>query len=134
MPRDRIPRRPAAAPAGEPFADAEAAWFWTVQARTAQLDGARVSAGQGLVPRPCEPLDVLTAVDRLYRRRRLLREHLEVLADFGRRHLVPDPHSRGERRAAHLWAEAMAELAPVLRAKGIVAAPAPTRDPADLPA
>jgi hypothetical protein len=113
--------RPADGPAGAPFADAEAAWFWTVQARLAQLDGARVSAGAGAVARPCEPLDVLAVVDRLYRRRRLLREHLEVLADYGRRLLPPDPDSRRERRAAQLWAEAFGELTPALRAKGIVA-------------
>jgi hypothetical protein len=119
--RDRFVPRPAGAPDGAPFADAEAAWFWYVQCRLAQLDGARVSAGAGAVRRPCEPLDVIAVVDRLYRRRRLLREHLEVLADHGRRLLPPDPDSRRERRAAHLWGEAMAEIAPALRAKGIVA-------------
>ena len=61
-----------------------------MQCRLAQLDGARVGARAGQVMRPCEPLDVLAVVDRLYRRRRLLREHLEVLADYGRRLLPPE--------------------------------------------
>lgn len=132
MPRDRFIPRSAPTPDATPFDSAEAAWFWTVQARLAQLDGARVSAGQGLVPRPCEPLDVLTVVDRLYRRRRLLPEHLRVLADYGRALCRPDRDRRRERRAWHLWQEAMAELAPVLTAKGIVAAPpaGPVAEPA----
>lgn len=121
MSRDRFVPRPATDCEGEPFADAETAWFWYVQCRLAQLDGARVGARAGQVIRPCEPLDVLAVVDRLYRRRRLLREHLEVLADYGRRLLPPDPDSRRERRAAHLWREALGELTPALRAKGIVA-------------
>ncbi|MBK1699237.1 hypothetical protein [Rhodovibrio salinarum] len=121
MSRDRFVPRPATEQLGEPFADAETAWFWYVQCRLAQLDGARVGARAGLVARPCEPLDVLAVVDRLYRRRRLLPEHLHVLADYGRRLLPPDPDSRRERRAAHLWGEALGELTPALRAKGIVA-------------
>jgi hypothetical protein len=122
VPRERFVPKSPAQPEATPFDSADAAWFWTVQARLAQLDGARVSAGRGLVARPCEPIDVLTAVDRLYRRRRLLPEHLRVLADYGRQHCRPDPDSRRQRRAAHLWQEAMAELTPVLAAKGIVVA------------
>lgn len=133
MSRERFVPRSVAASDVEPFETAEEAWFWTLQCRIAQLEGARVGAGRGQVARPCEPLDVLAAVDRLYRRRRLLYQHLEVLADFGRRHLAPDPDSRGERRAAHLWEEAFAELTPVLRAKGIVAEPA-VSEPWEMPA
>lgn len=103
-----------------PFATVEDAWFWCVQSRTAQIQGARVAAGLGECPRPCEPLDILTVLDRLYRRRRLLGEHLRVLADYGRQLLRPDPDARRERRAAALWSEALAELDPVLREKGIV--------------
>lgn len=123
MKRARTTPRPTCVAEAEPFTDSEQAWFWFVQCRGAQLDGARVAAGMSATPRPCEPLDVLAVVDRLYRQRRLLPEHLRVLADYGRSLLAPDPHaaSPGELRAAHLWQEAFAALDPVLRDKGIVA-------------
>lgn len=103
-----------------PFADAEEAWFWSVQATDAKYAGARITAGLGLVPRPCEPGDIVRAVDRLYRQRRLCRDHLLVLVHYGRRAMRPDPDHRREERASILWTEAFARLAPVLRAKGIV--------------
>jgi hypothetical protein len=120
MSRPRRTPRPTPDADTVPFATVEEAWFWCVQCRSAQLQGARVAAGLGERPRPCEPLDIITAVDRLYRRRRLLGEHLQVLAEFGRTLLRPDPDSRRERRAAALWDEALAALEPVLREKGIV--------------
>lgn len=103
-----------------PFANAEEAWFWSVQATDAKMAGARITAGLGLVPRPCEPGDVVRAVDRLYRQRRLCRDHLLVLVHYGRQALPPDPGRRREERASVLWTEAFNRLAPVLRAKGIV--------------
>jgi len=106
--------------AGQPFADVEEAWFWFVQARTAQQQGARVAAGMSTTPRPCEPLDILAVVDRLYRRRRLTHEHLEVLARHGQALTPPGGPGKRQQRDAALWDEAVAILAPVLRAKGIV--------------
>ncbi len=105
---------------GTPFDSAEEAWFWSVQAEDAKAAGARVAAGRGAVQRPCEPADVMRAVDRLYRSRSLLRDHLHVLAHYGRRLSAPDPGRSLEQRAHSLWGEAFARLAPVLRAKGIV--------------
>ncbi|MEI6558952.1 MAG: hypothetical protein WCO00_11145 [Rhodospirillaceae bacterium] len=121
MARERISPRPASAVPGQPFDSSEEAWFWFVQAHDARAAGARVTAGQGLVPRPCEPVDVLRVVDRLYRQRRLVRDHLAVLVHYGRRLMAPDPARRLEQRASGLWAEAFAALTPALRTKGIVA-------------
>lgn len=104
-----------------PFNSTEEAWFWFVQAQDARANGARVRAGQALVPRPCEPVDVARAVDRLYRQRRLFREHLAVMVHYGRRFMAPDPQRRHEARASNLWREALDRLDPVLRGKGIVA-------------
>ncbi|MDQ2106706.1 hypothetical protein [Azospirillum isscasi] len=106
--------------AGEPFGSAEEAWFWSVQAQDAKAAGARIVAGRGLVRRPCEPTDVLRAVDRLYRRRLLIRDHLHVLVHYGRRLMAPDPARHREQRAHTLWREAFEQLCPVLREKGIV--------------
>ncbi|HRJ61988.1 MAG TPA: hypothetical protein PKZ97_11275 [Azospirillaceae bacterium] len=121
----KIPPRPLPAPAaiqagGVPFPSAEEAWFWFIQAQEAKAAGARVRAGLGLTERPCEPLDIYRAVDRLYRQRKLLRDHLHVMAHYGRRLSAPDSSRDREARAAVLWAEAFDQLTPLLRQKGIV--------------
>ncbi|MBL4804585.1 MAG: hypothetical protein JKY71_06935 [Alphaproteobacteria bacterium] len=106
-----------------PFRDAEEAWFWFVAAQAAKNDGARFSAGTALYPRPCEPLDILKVLDRLYRTRRLVRDHLLVLRHYGRRHLPPDPHRKKEIRAYQLWHEALERIGVVLARKGIIEKP-----------
>ena len=119
---DRTPK-PQADIKTVPFATTEEAWFWFIQAQAARNDGARFAMGQGLVARPCEPLDILKALDRLYRHRRLLMDHLMVLRHYGRRLLPPDKKRVKEFRAFGLWTEAMARLEPVLVRKGIVQSP-----------
>jgi hypothetical protein len=105
-----------------PFDTAEEAWFWFIQAQQARNDGARFIWGAGLFPRPCEPTDILRIVDRLYRKRRLLMDHLLVLRHYGRRMLPPDPHRIKEGRAHRLWQEALDRIEPVLARKGIIGA------------
>lgn len=104
---------------GRAFDSAEEAWFWSVQAQDAKAAGARIVAGRGLVQRPCEPADVLRVVDRLYRNRKLDRDHLHVLVHYGRRLSAPDPERHREQRAHALWCEAFERVTPVLRGKGI---------------
>ena len=119
----RLKNRPEAldsADSSVPFESTEEAWFWFVQAQEARSAGARIVAGRGTVPRPCEPLDMMREIDRLYRQRKLIRDHLHVLVHYGRRLMAPDPERRLEVRAADLWREALAFLDPVLREKGIV--------------
>ena len=120
MAHDRFVPRPAAAVTLIPFTSPEEAWFWFVQAWEARSAGARVTAGLGETARPCEPVDILQTVDRLYRQRRLIRDHLCVLLHYGRRLSPPDPRRRAELRASGLWREAFDRLAPALRDKGIV--------------
>lgn len=103
-----------------PFRNAEEAWFWFIAAQEARNDGARFSAGIGRTPRPCEPIDMLRVLDRLYRQRRLLREHLLVLRHYGRRRLAPDARRIKECRAHKLWGEALERMQPALERKGIV--------------
>ena len=103
-----------------PFVNAEEAWFWFVQCFQARREGARIQAGCGDTTRPCDPDDVLAVVNRLYRKRRLLREHLLVLTEYGEKLLPPDAAYPREARAAFLWQEALDRLAHVLRRKGIV--------------
>lgn len=103
-----------------PFNDAEEAWFWFVSAQEAKANGAKVTAGNTLFPRPCEPLDILKVLDGLYRKRRLLKDHLLVLRHYGRRHLPPDPYRIKEAKAFKVWQEAFERITPVLIGKGIV--------------
>ncbi len=103
-----------------PFESAEEAWFWFIQAQQARSEGASPADGS-LYPRPCEPIDILKILDRLYRHRRLLRDHLLVLRHYGRRTMAPDPHRVKEMRAHRLWHEALERIEEVLVCKGIVA-------------
>lgn len=103
-----------------PFEDVEEAWFWFIQVQQAKSEGARLMAGQALLPRPCDATDILKILDRLYRQRYLQRDHLLVLRHYGRRMLPPDPRRVKEGRAYRLWKEALERLEPVLIRKGIV--------------
>lgn len=121
MPTTRIQPRPVFVPPGAvPFTDVNEAWFWAMQAHQAMLDGARIRAGQALLPRPCEVTDILRVVDRLFRQRRLLREHLLVLARYGRLSMAPERDRAHEAADWLLWNEALERMEPLLRAKGII--------------
>jgi hypothetical protein len=121
MPNTHMHPRPVFTPPGSvPFADVAEAWFWAMQAHQAMLDGARVRAGQALLPRPCEGADILRVVDRLFRQRRLLREHLVVLARYGRLVMAPERDRARETADWLLWTEALERMEPMLRTKGII--------------
>lgn len=105
-----------------PFESAVEAWFWFILAQQARNEGARYTAGMSLTPRPCEPSDILKVLDRLYRNRRLLRDHLLVLRHYGRRQMAPDPRRIKEVQAHTLWKEALERIEPALVRKGIVRA------------
>lgn len=121
--RDRYPPQTPNIKSTRPFDSAEEAWFWFIAAQQARADGARFVAGQGDVQRPCEPSDIFQVVNRLYRQRRLVMDHLLVLRHYGRRHMSPDPRRVKEVRAYTLWKEAMNRIEPVLEKKGIVCLP-----------
>ena len=103
-----------------PFNSAEEAWFWFIAAQDAKNDGAKFVAGAGLYKRPCEPIDILKILDRLHRNRRLHRDHLLVLRHYGRRNMAPDKFRPKEKRAHHVWHEALSRIEEVLIAKGVV--------------
>lgn len=105
-----------------PFESTEEAWFWFLQAQQAREDGARFAAGVGLIPRPCEPIDIYKVLDRLHRQRRLMMDHLLVLRHYGRRMMPPDPRRVKEVRSFKLWKEALDRMEPLLVRKGIVRA------------
>lgn len=121
--KDRYSPKPQLDAETEPFESAEEAWFWFIRAQQAINDGARPAAGRGLVARLCEPVDILRVLDRLYRQRRLVMDHLLVLRHYGRRYLPPDPQRVREVRAHSLWAEALERIEAVLERKGIVRRP-----------
>jgi hypothetical protein len=96
----------------EPFRSAEEAWFWTMAALIARRDGARYTANNGRMARPCEPDDVVKCLDTLYRR---------IMRIWGERQTAPNPTYAGERSDWRLWREALDRLEWPLRVKGIVA-------------
>jgi hypothetical protein len=104
----------------EPFLNAEEAWFWFIAAMKAREDGARFTAGMGKAVRPCEPVDIYKAMERLYRMRRLQIDHIKILRHYGRRGVAPDQYYAREMIAYRLWCEALHILETSLRAKGIV--------------
>ena len=110
-------------PAGrtQPFTSAEEAWLWTMAALKARRDGARYTANQGLVARPCEPDDIIRCLDALYRRRRIDLVHARILRIWGDRQTAPNPVHAAERCDFRLWREALDRLEWPLRVKGIVA-------------
>lgn len=126
--RPAVPLRPVRTPPGTvPFADAAQAWFWTVAALAARHGagiGHRSSRSDGRggprVQRPCDPDDVIRALDLLYRRGGIGPLHARVLRRWGERFTVP-PAGGTAAADAELWAEAMAQLDGVLRPKGILA-------------
>lgn len=103
-----------------PFDSAEEAWFWFMQAQQARNDGARFVVGQGLVPRPCEPMDILKILDRLHRNRRLLLDHFRVLRHYGLRMMPPDDRRPREFVAAKLWREALERIGVAMESKGLL--------------
>ncbi len=104
----------------EPFKSAEEAWLWTMAALMARREGARYTANQGKVSRPCEPDDVVKCLDGLYRRRRIDLVHARILRIWGERQAAPNPAFAGERCDWRLWREALDRLEWSLRVKGIV--------------
>lgn len=121
MRRRKFSHNPRSERASTVFATAQEAWFWGMQCFAARAEGARYRADQSERARPCEPDDLLVAVERLVRLRRLRAAHVRTLFAFGRRLAPPDPRCREEVQAAHLWDEALDRLTTPWRQKGIVA-------------
>jgi len=107
-------------PTTQPFRSVDEAWFWTMAALRARRDGARYTANQGRVQRPCEPDDVIKCLDTLYRRRRIDLVHARILRIWGERQCAPNPAHTSERGDWRLWREALDRLEWPLRVKGIV--------------
>ena len=105
----------------QPFRSAEEAWIWTMAALVARRDGARYTANQGKIGRPCDPDDVVKSLDALYRQRRVDLTHARILRIWGERGSAPDPTHALERADWTLWKEALDRLEWLLRVKGIVA-------------
>ena len=105
------------------FESAEEAWFWFVAAWQAREEGARPISGAAKIPRPCEPYDILRIADRLYRNRRLIRDHLVVMHRYGLRHKTPDQHNPRQAKDHTIWIEAMQILSESLMVRDLVERP-----------
>jgi hypothetical protein len=101
----------------QPFRSAENAWRWAFGILQSRQDGAGAPTGIGQGARPCEPDDIVTVIDRVFRAGRINLSHARVLRVYAERNTTPDPQS-GDGR---LWTHALRAIEPSLRAKGIVA-------------
>ena len=99
--------------------DATQAWFWTLGALAARRDGTSRGGGTG-IRRPCDPDDVIRALDLLHRRGGIDLSHARVLRRWGERGRAPEGGRPAEQADALLWSEALERLEGLLRAKGIV--------------
>ena len=103
-----------------PFPSAEQAWFWTMSALHARHAGANTNDSSRMC-RPCDPDDVIRALDRLYRLRRIDLVHARILRIWGERGCSPSALNPGQASDARIWREAMDRLDAKLRAIGVVA-------------
>lgn len=101
----------------QPFRTAEGAWRWAFTILQARQDGAGAPTGMGRSARPCEPDDIITVIDRVFRAGRINLSHARVLRTYAEKDTTPDPNT-GDGR---LWNEALRALEPSLKDKGIVA-------------
>jgi hypothetical protein len=117
--RDMLRLRPAGAP--QPFRSTQAAWMWCMSVLLARREGA--GAAFGTQRQVCEPDDIVKALDRLYRQRRIEIGHARVLRIYGEKGVAPNRGSLspGERTDATLWDQAIRALDEPLRLRGIVA-------------
>ncbi len=102
------------------FRSAEEAWLWTMAALIARREGARYTANQGAVSRPCDPDDVVKCLDGLYRQRRIDLAHARILRIWGERQIAPSSLIAAENNDHRLWKEALERLDWPLRMKKIV--------------
>jgi hypothetical protein len=104
---------------GVPFRSARDAWLWTMTALVARRGGRRSTPGG--TERPCDPDDVVKALDTLYRQRRIDLVQVHVLRRWGERGTEPSAAVPSEQPDYRLWHEALRALERPLRVKGIVA-------------
>ena len=116
----------AAAPV-EPFTGVEDAWFW-VMATFAARAGGRFSPRAAGTPRPCDPDDIVKALDRLYRQRRIDRRDARVLRRYGERGFAPVADHPAEASDCADWRRVMGLLERALLERGIIRSPQPTRE------
>lgn len=98
------------------FRSAETAWFWTM--RVMQTAPIQRSPESESVRQRMQ--DVIKCLDTLYRNRRIEMLHVRIIRLWGVRGVAPNPARPRERSDWRIWHEAMEQLEPPLRGRGIV--------------
>ena len=101
---------------GEPFRDAEACIFWTIERLAEEAEGTRRPAGAAI----CTPGEVVKCLDNLYRRRRIDLHHVRILRLWAHRGRAPQEAEPMERADWRIWREALDRLDWPLRSLGII--------------
>ena len=99
------------------FENAEEAWFWTMAILLAREDGADEAWRPDGPERPCDPEDVLSCVDSLYREGAITLAHARVIRRCGAGQQPPRAIAAQSYR---LWHHALGLIEWRLRARGIV--------------
>ena len=97
------------------FKSAESAFFWYVHS----LDSKRHTGDFGN-KRPCEPLDILRAIERLVRRGVIQPAQVTILRKYGMSGRAPDASKDEQKQDFNLWKAAMRAIAEELEKNGIV--------------
>ncbi|MCP4393742.1 MAG: hypothetical protein GY804_05680 [Alphaproteobacteria bacterium] len=103
------------------FETPEEAWFWYWTCLNAKKFGPRGGSDNFAIPRSCEINDICVIIKKLYKQSFLTRDHLKVMAVFGKKMAPPHLRFGNSRNHVSLWQEAMDILALPLKQKGIIA-------------
>lgn len=120
MARKRFVPRPTYAVFGTAFDTPEEAWLWAARSMRIAAEGAQLAADRAVVPRPCEPRDLVALACRLRRQRVLDGYEMHALCAFGALDRPPDPRDPEEARHDPFWQSALDKLTSPLVRKGIV--------------
>ncbi len=123
MARPRYVPRPTNPVAGMAFESSEEAWLWAAHAARYAEAGANLTANKAVIPKRCEPRDVIALACRLRRQQILSGLEFGALCRFGVQERPPDARVREEEADARLWDSALDKLHQPLVRKGIVQAP-----------
>lgn len=97
------------------FQNAEQIWFWFLYSKSVQNG---LNRNNSSLRRPCELVDVETAITKLYLCGKLSDAQLDVMKKFGDKRRAPHQYVFSENKSAALWNSAMETLNEYAIAKG----------------
>lgn len=106
---------------GEPFNNAEEAWFWFCSCLIVRGDGLRSKSDYCGSERPCEISDIHLIIKKLKRNRLISNRHLRVMVRWGQFQVPPYYDKHAKRSEIRLWEEGIKALDAYLRQLNLIA-------------